>query len=89
LNRTTKLIRLPFRVFNLVEFEKYIYLQKKNIYLQSEIKNEISNSHENNKDKFNPFLIIDKSEFENLEYAVQILDDICARMSTSKHRFKL
>ena len=31
----------------------------------------------------NPFEIIEKSEYENLEYALQILEDMTARMNTS------
>lgn len=31
----------------------------------------------------NPFEIVEKSEYENLEYALQILEDMTARMNTS------
>jgi len=31
----------------------------------------------------NPFEIVERSEFENLEYALQILEDMTARMNTS------
>ena len=80
------MIRLPFRVYSLLDFEKYIP-KTENIFFQTEINNEISTTIENLKEKSNPFLIVEKSEFENLEYALQILEDICARMSSSRDDF--
>lgn len=31
----------------------------------------------------NPFEIVEKSDYENLEYALQVLEDMTARMNTS------
>ena len=99
LNRTTQLLRMPFRVYSLVDFEKYIPKSENpieenlfgtkidsNISLSqsgSETVNDSSDSFILLKDRPNPFLIVEKSEYENLEYALQILEDVCARMSTS------
>jgi len=43
-----------------------------------------NDSYEIVKDAENPFRIEEKSEFEDLEYALQILEDITARSSASK-----
>lgn len=100
LNRTTQLLRLPFRVYSLMDFEKYIpkpdfnttveenfFESKKDSVIslnQSETLNDISDSFENLNEQPNPFVIVEKSEYENLEYALQVLEDVCARMSSSK-----
>ena len=36
----------------------------------------------------NPFEVVERSEFENLEYALQVLEDMTARMNTSNSEFK-
>lgn len=40
-------------------------------------------SEDEDRNVSNPFEIVEKSEYENLEYALQILEDMTARMNTS------
>jgi hypothetical protein len=77
----------------LLDFEKYI--PKPDFFtngFDADIRNEtsilsISDNTAHNDNTANdddPFKIIEKSEYENLEYALQILEDLSARMSTSE-----
>lgn len=92
-------------MYSLLDFEKYIprieNQVEENIFgtkrdsivslsqSGSEAINDTSDSFEALRDQPNPFLIVEKSEYENLEYALQILEDVCARMSTSKLSVRL
>ncbi|CAF0875016.1 unnamed protein product [Brachionus calyciflorus] len=95
LNQNTQLLKLPFRVFSLMDFEKYIpkmsdfdneydYTEKRNSIIS------ISESAHNDTDSFdsssvvpNPFKIDERSGYEELEYALQVLEDLTARMNVS------
>ena len=95
LNGTTQLLRLPFRVYSLLDFEKFIpnsemaisngVYQREPDSISSFVKVDLNSaeSFEKNKQEENPFEVIEKSEYESLEYALQILEDLTARMSTS------
>lgn len=102
LNSSTQLIRLPFRVYSLLDFEKFVPKLDPIVYTESnydemivEIKDNVSENtnidYEDDEKKFgpNPFKIVEKSEYENLEYALQILEDMTARMNTNTYNVTL
>ncbi len=81
LSGNTQLLRLPFRVYSLLDFEKFIPKPESNLY---ENLNNLNGYNLDQEQEENPFEVVEKSEYENLEYALQILEDLTARMSTSK-----
>ena len=95
LNGTTQLLRLPFRVYSLLDFEKFIPIsemafpngvyQREPDSISSFVKVDLNSVESSEKDKQeeNPFEVVEKSEYENLEYALEILEDLTARVSTS------
>lgn len=92
LNSTTQLLRLPFRVYSLLEFEKFIpklgpeYNEDSSKDGIITITDSVGDSDSFDEDLSpNPFEIVEKSEYENLEYALQILEDLSARMNTSTY----
>lgn len=98
LNRNTQLLRLPFRVYSLLDFEKYIPKPDNEIDEESDYdKNKESvlslSDSASNADSFeacdslDPFKIDEKSGFENLEFALQVLEDLTSRMNISKKVF--
>lgn len=105
LNRNTQLLRLPFKVYSLLDFEKFIprlndestvenngYANKSK--RESMLTTDVSDTsiegagEETAKEKRpNPFKVVEKSQFENLEYALQILEDLTSRLNTSNYIF--
>ncbi|RNA29447.1 RAB6A-GEF complex partner 2-like isoform X1 [Brachionus plicatilis] len=90
LNGSTQLLRLPFRVYSLMDFDKYIpsmanlggeydYTEKRDsIVSQSADVDSFDSSYE----LPNPFKIDEKNGYEELEYALQVLEDLTARMNS-------
>lgn len=105
LNRNTQLLRLPFKVYSLLDFEKFIprlndeSTTENNGYAnkskrESMLTTDVSDTsiegagEETTKEKRpNPFKVVEKSQFENLEYALQILEDLTSRLNTSIYIF--
>lgn len=105
LNRNTQLLRLPFKVYSLLDFEKFIprlndeSTTENNGYAnkskrESMLTTDVSDTsiegtgEETTKEKRpNPFKVVEKSQFENLEYALQILEDLTSRLNTSNYIF--
>lgn len=131
LNRNTQLLRLPFRVFSLLDFEKYIprndlfiyeYSNNVNPSVLGNSSNSINTSATTNRDSSanniitnssskkrnstltsmdrmsqqsdsfemktdldNPFKIEEKSDYENLEYALQVIEDLTAASTTCNY----
>lgn len=101
LNRNTQLLRLPFKVYSLLDFEKFIprlndeSTSENNGYAnkskrESMLTTDVSDTsieaagEETTKERRpNPFKVVEKSQFENLEYALQILEDLTSRLNTS------
>ena len=106
LNRNTQLLRLPFKVYSLLDFEKFIprlndeSTAENNGYAnkskrESMLTTDVSDTsieavgEETTKEKRpNPFKVVEKSQFENLEYALQILEDLTSRLNTSNYKLK-
>lgn len=97
---STQLLRLPFRVYSLLDFEKFI--PKLELLSAQAIMNEPAvisitddvgdgpvTSEDEDRNVPNPFEIVEKSEYENLEYALQILEDMTARMNTNTYNVTL
>lgn len=95
-------MRLPFKVFSLLDFDKFIpkssdsnnselgYQKtnnnsnnKRESILSTEISDLVSGGLAGLKEKANPFRVEEKSQFEGLEYALQILEDMTSRLNTS------
>jgi hypothetical protein len=107
LNRNTQLLRLPFKVYSLLDFEKFIprlndeSTTENNGYAnkskrESMLTTDVSDTsiegagEETTKEKRpNPFKVVEKSQFENLEYALQILEDLTSRLNTSYYKLKI
>lgn len=97
LNSTTQLLRLPFRVYSLLDFERFIPKLETAVNAVSsevivEIQDTVGDDYEedsNEKSGPNPFEIVERSEYENLEYALQILEDMTARMNTNTYNVTL
>ena len=107
LNRNTQLLRLPFKVYSLLDFEKFIprlndeSTAENNGYAnkskrESMLTTDVSDTNieaageETTKEKRpNPFKVVEKSQFENLEYALQILEDLTSRLNTSNYKFNI
>lgn len=60
------------------------YIEKKRDSVLSAAISDITSLSDEIKEKTNPFKIDEKSDLENLEYALQILEDITSRLNTSK-----
>ena len=91
LNRTTQLLRLPFKVYSLLDFDRYIpkleQAEEDNVFGASG-KESIASIDSFDSEKFqnNPFKIVEKNDYQNLEYALQILEDLTARNIPSKQK---
>ena len=94
LNGSTQLLRLPFRVYSLLDFEKFIpKLERLDsqaisneaavVAVTDDIGEDTESPEDDDRAVPNPFEVVEKSEYENLEYALQILEDLTARMNTS------
>lgn len=61
----------------------YVKNRKRESILSTDIA-ETGNKTDEALERPNPFKIEEKSQFENLEYALQILEDLTSRLNTSK-----
>lgn len=84
LNCPTKLLRIPIRVVAIKDFHKHL-----NRYKSENSSDNDSNSRINEIEitKENPFLIVDKNKEENLEFILEVLQDLTAKKAP--HTFNI
>ena len=73
LNCSTQLLRVPFRVITIKDFNKHLAKYNRENSVSSE------KTFESDLDLSNPFIIIDKNKEDNLEYILEVLQDLTAK----------
>jgi hypothetical protein len=73
LNCSTQLLRVPFRVITIKDFNKHLAKYNRENSVSTE------KTYESDLDLNNPFIIIEKNKEDNLEYILEVLQDLTAK----------